>query len=392
MALTSTTTDVAVIGLGAMGAATLYHLACQGVPTIGIDRFAPPHDQGSSHGETRITRQAVGEGGVYAPLVLRSHQIWRALEAATGESVLQACGGLIAGPTRQNSSHHGKADFLRRTVAVAEAFGIPHRVLDRAAMADEFPQFIGLAEDDMGYFEPGAGFLRPERCIAALLAEATRAGAICRTGTTVKAIAQDGDRVRLTLSDGTLTCRHVVVAAGAWSAPLLGAPFDRLLRVTRQVLHWFVAEDPTAWVPGSCPVFVRMYGAGDEDYFYGFPALDGASVKVASEQYADTTTADSALRTVAPGEAAAMHRTHIAGRLRGISARAAKSHACLYTNTPDADFLIDTHPAMNRVTVISACSGHGFKHAAAIGEAVAATIATGRSDLDLSPFRLRRFA
>ncbi len=391
MALTATTTDVAVIGLGAMGAATLYQLARRGIAAVGVDRFIPPHDQGSSHGDTRITRQAVGEGGAYAPLVLRSHAIWRALEAATGDSLLEACGGLILGPTRQASSHHGKTDFLKKTVAVAERFGIAHQVLDRAAIAARFPQFTGLADDDTACFEPGAGYLRPERCIAALLAEAQRHGAVCRTGTAVRAIAQDGDLVRLTLAGGALTCRRAVVAAGAWTAPLLGAPFDRLLRVTRQVLHWFATDDPALYAPGRCPVFIRMYGPNDEDYFYGFPSLDGHSIKVATEQYRHTTTADTVSRSVAAEEAAAMHRTHLAGRLLHVTDQAERSVACVYTGTPDADFLIDTHPAMNRVTVISACSGHGFKHAAAIGEAVAATLATGHADADLSPFRLGRF-
>ena len=149
------TTDIAVIGLGAMGAAALYQLARRGVRATGIDRFAPPHSLGSSHGETRITRQAVGEGAAYAPLVLRSHEIWRELEAATGASLLVACGGVMIGPMHRASSHHGKPDFLRTTTAVAHQFAIPHEVLTRDDLTSRFPQFTNLAPDDVGYYEPG---------------------------------------------------------------------------------------------------------------------------------------------------------------------------------------------------------------------------------------------
>lgn len=385
-------TDVVVIGLGAMGAATLYQLAAQGARPLGLDRFTPPHDRGSSHGESRITRQAVGEGGAYAPLVLRSHILWRALEAATGATLLNACGGLIIGPVNRASSHHAKPDFLRQTVAVAERFAIAHEVLDPAAMRERFRQFTGLAPDDMACFEPGAGFLYPEACITAQLAEAARLGASIRTGVTVTGLEQTGGAVRLTTTDGPIQADRVIIAAGPWTAPLLGAPFDRLLSVTRQVLHWFPAEDPAAYQPGRFPVFIRMHGAGDQDYFYGFPIAAGApGVKLASEQYTATTAADTNWHGVDATEAMAMHKTHIAGRLVGVSPRAARSVACVYTSTPDADFLIDAHPAMDRVTVVSACSGHGFKHSAAIGEAVAQTILAGRSEIDLAPFSLGRF-
>ncbi len=388
-----TMTDVAVIGLGAMGAATLYQLAARGARVIGIDRFAPPHDQGSSHGESRITRRAVGEGGAYAPLVLRSHAIWRELEAATGGALLNACGGLIIGPVDRASSHHAKPDFLRRTVAVAERFGIAHEVLDRAAMATRFPQFTGLAPDDMACFEPGAGYVNPEACVAAQLSEAQRLGAEVLTGVTVTGIEQTGGAVRIDTTAGPIRADRVVVAAGAWTVPLLGAPFDRLLTVTRQMLHWFPAEDPAAYQPGRFPVFIRMYGATDQDYFYGFPISAGApGVKLATEQYEIPTTADADWHAVDQAEGAAMHSLHIAGRLAGITPTAARSVACVYTSTPDADFLIDAHPAMDRVMVVSACSGHGFKHSAAIGEAVAEVTLTGRSAIDLAPFGLHRFS
>ncbi len=386
------TTDIAVIGLGAMGAAALYQLARRGARATGIDRFAPPHSLGSSHGETRITRQAVGEGAAYAPLVLRSHEIWRELEAATGASLLVACGGVMIGPMHRASSHHGKPDFLRTTTAVARQFAIPHEVLTRDDLTSRFPQFTNLAPDDVGYYEPGAGFLHPEACIAAHLAEARRYGSRTLLDTRVTAISQRNDTVRIETTAGPVEAAGAIVTAGPWTAPLLGSPFDRLLRVTRQVLHWFAPDDPETFHPVRCPIFIRMHGPGDSDYFYGFPIPEGgAGVKVATEQYDAATDTETVDRSTRGEEAAGMHAVHIAGRLAGVTPRALRSEACLYTNTPDSGFVIDTHPVMSRVLVVSACSGHGFKHSAAIGEAAAEHATTGRAKLDLAGFRLDRF-
>ncbi len=383
------TADVAVVGLGAMGAATLYQLARRGITAIGIDRFAPPHDQGSSHGETRITRQAVGEGAAYVPLVLRSHQIWRDLEEATGRTLLVACGGLMIGPP-EGTSHHGKKDFLGTTTAMARRFAIRHEVLGAAEIARRFPQFTGLSQTDTGYYEPGAGFLHPEACVAAQLGEAEQRGAQVLRGVTVTALRQHGDIVRIETNTCVVEAPRAIVAAGAWTAPLLGAPFTELLKVSRQVLHWFDAPDPAPFASSACPIFIRMWGSGDGDYFYGFPIPAGSrGVKVATEQQEVTTTAATIDRIVALEEAASFHAHQLAGRLAGVTPRVLRSAACLYTTTPDSDFLIDCHPDMPRITVISACSGHGFKHSAAIGEAVAQEVIEGTTRLDLYAFRLK---
>src|SRR4051794_14186130 len=155
-----------------MGSAAVYQLAKRGARVVGVDRFAPPHTMGSSHGETRITRQAVGEGTEYVPLVLASHRIWRELESETGDSLFHACGAVLIAPGTGTTSHHGKPDFVGRSIAAAEAFGIPHEVLDGSDVARRFPQFRGLRGDEKAYYEPGAGYVMPERCIAAQLRRA----------------------------------------------------------------------------------------------------------------------------------------------------------------------------------------------------------------------------
>ncbi|AWN51582.1 N-methyl-L-tryptophan oxidase [Methylobacterium sp. 17Sr1-1] len=384
--------DFLVIGLGAMGSAALYQLAKSGASVIGLDRFAPPHTMGSSHGETRITRQAIGEGRDYVPLVLESHRIWRELEAETGEDLLEACGALVMAPGTGTNSHHGKPDFVQNSIRAAREFGIPHEVLDGREVARRFPHFLGLTGSEVAYYEPGGGYVRPERCIAAQLARAAALGATIRTGTEVLSIAEDGDGVRVETSAGTVHAGEVVVSAGAWTAPLLAAPFDRLLGVKRQLLHWYALDDDSAY-RADAPVYIWMHGTTDTDYFYGFPPQAGeASVKVATEQYAAGTTADAADRTVRPEESAEMYRRHIAGRLAGATPRVVRAAACLYTVTPDRGFIIDRHPAQPRVLVVSACSGHGFKHSAGIGLVAAELLTEGRSRIDVRPFALDRFA
>lgn len=383
--------EIAVVGLGAMGSAALYQLGLRGAKAVGLDRFAPPHTSGSSHGESRITRQAVGEGRAYVPFVLASHRIWRSLEAETGETLLTACGALVMGPGSGVSSHHGKPDFVGRSIDAARAFAIPHEVLDGREVARRFPQFRNLSGDERAYYEPGGGYVRPERCIAAQLHRAGALGAEIRTGTTVRSILQEPGGVRIETDRGVLQADQVVVSAGAWTAPLLGAPFTDLLTVNRQLLHWYALDDASAY-GSDAPVFIWMHGSGDTDYLYGFPPLPGeTAVKVATEQYETSTQAEALDRVVSPAESAAMHQHHVAGRLAGASARVTRAAACLYTVTPDRGFIIDRHPRMDRVLVVSACSGHGFKHSAGIGEAVAEEMLEGGRRIDLAPYTLARF-
>ncbi|MFC6792205.1 N-methyl-L-tryptophan oxidase [Methylobacterium komagatae] len=383
--------DFLVIGLGAMGSAALYQLAKRGAKVIGLDRFAPPHTMGSSHGETRITRQAVGEGRDYVPLVLDTHRIWRELEADTGDTLLNACGVLVMAPGVGETSHHGKPDFVARSQEAARRFDIPHEMLDGREVARRFPQFLNLEGNEKAYFEPGGGFVYPERCIKAQLTRAAQLGATIRTDVEVLSIVQDGDGVRVETSAGAFAADRVVVSAGSWNAALLGQPFDRLLTVNRQVLHWYELEDTSSYRTDA-PVFIWMHGATDVDYLYGFPPLPGdRRLKVATEQYKTSTTADTLDRTVDPAESAEMYRRHVAGRLAGTTPRVAQAAACLYTVTPDRGFIIDWHPHQDRVLVVSACSGHGFKHSAGIGRVAAELLTEGRSGIPTTPFSVRRF-
>ena len=385
-----TAADVVVVGLGAMGSATLYQLARRGVRATGIDRFTPPHEHGSSHGESRITRQAIGEGEEYVPFVLRAHEIWRELEAETGEALLFPIGGLLLGRQAGGARHHGQTDFVGRTIAAAERYRIAHEVLPATEIAHRFPQFR-LVGDEVAYYEPGAGFVAPERCIAAQLASARAHGATVRTGERVTRVLPSAAGVEIVTDRGRFAAGRVVVTAGGWTPGLLGGAFAKLLSVYRQVLYWFAPDDPARYAPGRFPIFIWIHGAGETDYFYGFPVVS-EGVKLGGEQFVETTEPDRIARDVSAAEIASVYATHVRDRLTGVSARCVRAEACIYTVTPDSRFVVDAHPDSDRVIVASPCSGHGFKHSAAIGEAIAERLTEGASRLDLAPFTLARFA
>lgn len=379
--------DVIVVGLGAMGSASLYQLARRGARVIGIDRYGPPHIYGSSHGETRITRQAIGEGGTYVPLVLRSHQIWRELEAQTGTSLFLACGGLILSGQVGQALHHGKPQFLQRTLEAARQFGIAHEVLNAAQIEARFPQF-SLRGDETGYYEPGAGLLYPERCVQVQLEQAQLMGAAVHTGETVRRVMPLKDGVEVETDQTRYQAAKVVVSAGAWAAQLLGEPLARVLRVYRQVLFWLEAQDPQAYSPERFPIFIWMFGSAEGEHFYGFPqVLQG--VKVATEQAHTPTHPDQVQRQVSEAETRAILR-YVQGRLEGLGPGCLQSATCLYTSTVDGDFILDYHPDSERILVASPCSGHGFKHSAAVGEALAELALHEQSPFDLTPFLLNQ--
>jgi sarcosine oxidase len=378
--------DVVVVGLAAMGSAVVYELAKAGARVLGIDRFAPPHAHGSSHGDSRITRLALGEGEQYVPLAIRSHELWRDIEARTGEELLTLTGGVVISAPG-GRGQHGADDFLATTIATAQAHGITHEVLDAAALAARFPPFA-LDGDERGMFEPSAGFVRPEAAVAAQLRLAREHGADLRTGERVIAAGQH----RVVTAAGTYTAETIVLAAGAW-LPELRPELASAFAVTRQDLHWFALAPGTYEAHRDLPVFIWITGDGPEEFFYGIPAIDGpdGGLKAGSEQFQATTTPAACRREVTAEASRRLHARFLARRLPGLQARTVRTTTCLYTSTADSGFAIDAHPDDAGLLVVAACSGHGFKHSAAIGEAVAQLALTGASAIDLRPFGLGRY-
>jgi sarcosine oxidase len=382
--------DTVVVGLGAMGSATLYQLARRGRRVVGLDRYAPPHTHGSTHGETRVTRQAIGEGEHFSPFAIRSHEIWREIEQATGTDLLTLTGALIISSSGAGTSVH-VPEFLATTLAAARRYDIPHAVLDPAEIRRRYPAFR-VRDEETGYFEPGAGFVRPERCVAAQLELAGRHGATVRPEEEVLEVRPDGAGALVRTAAGRYLADQVVLTAGPWLPELLAPEHARHFSITRQVLYWFApAGRIEPFLPERFPVFI-WEAAGVPEPIYGFPAIDGGAggVKIASAEYGERTTAAAARRDVTAEETAAMYRRLVAPCFPGLSPRCLRTEVCLYTVTPDAGFVIDRHPEFPQIVLVSPCSGHGFKHSAAIGEAVAEWVTEGKSRLDLGPFGLGR--
>lgn len=376
--------DVIVAGLGGMGSAALYQLAKDGTDVLGIDRFDPPHDLGSSHGETRITRAAIGEGEEFVPLVLRSNEILSELEKATGRELFKKTGLLIFASGTEASVMHG-ADILNDTIRIAEAHGIAHEALDESALRDRFPS-LSFEVGSSGYYEPGAGYLVPELCVETNLLEARRLGAEVLSGETVIAIESGKGSVKVTTDRNSYECGRLVLSAGAWIKKLLGPRVGGDgFRIFRQSMFWFETE--TDYSEAHFPVYLK---AGDDERssYYGFPSIAGSrSIKVGIEQLDIETDPDSVDRQVSEEETeAAFELVSKSFRIRREGARA---KTCLYTVTEDFGFVIDFLPGTDNVLVVSPCSGHGFKHSAGIG-LLAKQLVLGEGPFaDVSKFRFR---
>jgi sarcosine oxidase len=386
----TTNFETIVIGLGAMGSAAIYQLSKKGNKVLGIDQFAPPHAIGSSHGDSRITRQAIGEGHEYVPLSLRSYEIWKELERKTGKQLLTITGGLIIGKDSYNPLD-GNSRFLQATINTAQKFNISHAVFPAAELKKRFPKFQ-IEDDYLGYYEEKAGFLRPELCVEAQIELAGRQGAQIHLNEKVRHLVQSTDgSIEVKTDKGAYKANKIIVSAGPWAAQFF--PMDaEMFRVYRQVSYWFdIPDDITPYLPAHFPVFI-FAGTGKHD-IYGFPAIDGrrGGLKVAFVEYSINTTPENAAREISKQEIERAYYEIAVKHLPGLSMKCLRAAACLYTVTPDSKFVIDTHPKYPQIIIASPCSGHGFKHSAAIGEALAELIVEGQSHFDLSAFRIDRF-
>jgi len=383
--------DAIVIGLGAMGSAALYQLARRGAHVLGFDQFRPPHTLGSSHGESRITRLAIGEGAVYVPFAQRSHALWRELEAESGATLLTLSGGLIICPMGGGAQFHGQLDFVENTAAVARQFAIDHQVWDAATTRQRWPH-LRITEREHAYYEPTGGIMAVERAIETQIKLAKQRGAAVRLEERVVGYKDADNGVAVMTKEGVYYADKVILSAGPWLGQLLPSALAKTLGVYRQVIYWFEAEDPVQFRADRFP-FLIWIGDRQEEFFSMFPYEEGATAgaKVVTEEYLQTVTPATVDRTVHAHEVERMYHNFVARRVSGILPRCLKTDVCLYTTTPDEHFIIDFHPENERVIIASPCSGHGFKHSAAIGETLAQLAVEGKSDLDISHFRFARF-
>lgn len=376
--------DVIVAGLGAMGSAAAWHLARRGAKVLGLEQFTPVHDLGSSHGDTRIFRMAYFENPDYVPLLRRAYELWCELEGAAGHPMLVRNGALMIGAA--------DSAVVAGTLASAQRWSLPHELLDRDEMARRYPQFV-LEPGEQAVFESNAGFVNPEDAVRAQLELASAAGAELRFETPVTSWARDGGGVVVRTAGQSFRADRLVLTAGAWThrvAPDLRVP----LRVVRRVMHYLAPVGPGAdFAPERFPVFVFQLGAGP-DAIYGFPWVDdpGEGVKTGFHHRGDDTDPDEIDRTVSAAEQEEM-RGVLAARIPGLAGAHVRSKVCMYTLTPDEDFVIDHLPGTDGTVVVAGgFSGHGFKFTPVVGEILADLALTGTTALPIDFLSAQRFA
>jgi sarcosine oxidase len=370
------TWDAIVVGVGGVGSAALYHLARRGARVLGLEQHGLVHDQGSSHGETRVIRQAYFEHPDYVPLARRAVAHWRDLEAASSTTLFEACGVLFAG--RIDSA------AVAGTIQAAETHGLPlERLTPREATA-RFPGFR-FRDHDAVVFEREAGYLHVERCVRAHAELARKAGAEIRTHETVWKWEVNDAGIRVWTGKDVLHARSLVVAAGPWADRLL-RELAIPLRVLRKVQIWF-RQSQAGHREGPCFLFER-----DDRAFYGFPSLDGLTVKVAEHSGGETVDDPSLVdRRLFPADVAPLQQ-FLAESLPGVGPEPLRHSVCLYTMSPDGHFLLGPHPAHPQVSFAAGLSGHGFKFTPVLGEALADWATEGTASLPVQFLGPERFA
>ena len=373
--------DVVVLGLGAMGSAALQHLAQRKKRVLGIEQFTPPHDKGSSHGGSRMIRQAYWESPAYVPLVLRAYELWRKLERETDARLLNITGGLILGAA--------DGQLVAGGIAAAQHYAIKYSVFNSAEIRGRFPAITPL-DSDVAVYEEQAGYLLPEECIRAQLRVAAKHGAELHSEERVLDWIASEDRIRVTTERAVYEAGHLVIAAGPWASQVLQGLFP--LKVTRQVMVWIrPAGGIDLFLPQRFPVFL-CDSPSDGWPGYGFPAIDGSSggVKVATHGSDTQCTPESVDRVIHEFDC-----TDVIQRLRprfpALGGEVLMAQTCLYTMTPDEHFIVGRHPSYSSVSIACGFSGHGFKFAPVIGEILADLATAGTTAHPIGIFSPTRF-
>lgn len=362
-----------VVGLGAMGSAALWQLAQRGLRVIGVDRFSPPHAGGSTHGHTRIIREAYFEHPLYVPLVQRAYAMWDALERSSGVELFRKTGGLMLGPET--------GPLVAGALRSAREHGLEHELADAAQVRRRFPALTPPA-DAVGVIEPRAGIVFPERGVETMLRTALALGAEARTGVRVARWHATPAEVVVETDEGEVRAERMILAAGPWT-PRLVPELAESLAPTRQMGHWF---EPVAhselfkW--DRLPVL--LWEHAPERFFYSLPDV-GQGLKASIHHEGRPLDPDAPREPVTEYETSIV-RALVKRLMPDGDGRLLETSTCFYTNTPDGHFVIGRHPDYANVVLASPCSGHGFKFAPVIGEILAALALDGGSAFDLSPF------
>jgi monomeric sarcosine oxidase len=371
--------DAIVLGIGGVGSAALYHLARRGVRVLGVDRFAPPHDRGSSHGQTRVIRQAYFEHPNYVPLLKESYKLWRDLESRLGTQLFHQIGLVEVGPP--------DGVVVPGVLRAAKEHAIEVEALTAPEVERRWPG-LRAGNNLVGVFEPTAGYLRVEECVRAHIDAAVAAGATIATNSEVLRWSANDREVRVQTADGEFVADRLVIVAGAWSSGLL-KDLAIPLEVRRKSLFWFATEAAEYDSASGMPVYLFELPTG---VFYGFPKIDSLGVKVA--EHSGGRIVDDPLAVDRRIDAGEQQRLEgfLSAHLPGVSRRVTNHAVCLYTMSPDEHFIVDRHPRHAIVVFAAGLSGHGFKFTPVLGRALAEMALDGGTELPIEFLSLARFA
>ncbi|TXT27724.1 MAG: sarcosine oxidase [Planctomycetota bacterium] len=370
--------DVIVLGIGGFGSGAAYHLARRGLRVLGLDRFGPAHDQGSSHGETRIIRKAYFEHSDYVPLLLRAYDLWADLEAESQQQLFWKCGLMLAGLPNSEAISGARLS--------ANQHGLTIENLSASAATQRWPGFRVPDTFDV-VFEPDAGFLKVEDCVRAHLDQAAARGATLLFDEPAVSWSSTGHEVRVRTATREFVAASLVITAGPWAAELM-SDLKLPLQVLRKPVFWSETTSPACNLDAGMPTF--YFEMPSSKSFYGFPSLDGQLLKVAQhsggELVADPLLVDRQLHDADVQPVS----DFLQACLPRVRSQPAKHSVCMYTVTPDRHFVVDRHPEFPNVVFGCGFSGHGFKFTSVLGKALAELAADGRSDLPIDFFNLRR--
>jgi sarcosine oxidase len=359
--------DVAIVGLGGIGSAIAAHCAGRGASVIGLEQFGPANDRGSSHGKSRMIRQAYFEDAAYVPLVLRSYELWRALEKQCGADLLRITGLVSVGEETST--------IISGTQRAASEHSLRLEKWGRGEALQRYPS-LRLLENEIALFEPDGGVLAPERAVRAHLKAAEAAGAELRFEATVRSWEASNGSVTVALHNGSeVSARRLILSLGPWFKEVLEG-LGVALRVQRNVQVWFTPSTKVYDAP-QFPAFL-LDRAGLPAPLYGFPDF-GDGVKVAFHGFGDLTTANDLDREVDAARDVEPVKRATDDWMPGAAANFREAKPCMYSLTPDGHFVIDRHPEHSNVILCGGFSGHGFKFAPVIGEIVADLALDGAS-------------
>jgi sarcosine oxidase len=372
-----TSYDVVVLGIGGFGSAACCHAARRGANVLGLEQFTPAHDRGSSHGETRIIRQAYFEHADYVPLLLRAYDLWRDLERQTERRLLTQAGLLISGPADRTA--------VPGTKQAARQHQLPLEEMSAEEAQRRFPQFR-FPDDHEVVFEAAAGYLAVEECTRAHMELAERLGADLRFQTPAASWESDGRTVTVRTDREKFHGKTLILTAGPWAARCLGG-LDVPLRVVRKYVGWFPVRPERADVCRGGPTFFFELG---ERQFYGFPSLDGRTMKMAEHTGGQTVDDPHVVeRGQSPQDVAPMAK-FVERCLPAVEPTPVRHSVCMYTLTPDHHFIVDRHPHFENVFVACGFSGHGYKFTPVLGDVLAELALTGRTNAPIGFLRMDR--